>query len=146
MVLYRRLIRPGTMMSRALHIAIVLTVAVDVVLGCCWHHAHAGGSAGDLSVGVESTGCPCDHDGHRHESGSCDHDHSKEHGCGEHSCVFARSDAPDASDLFAALQDYVPVSQLPAIAASCWNMTLDRISSRSAPSAPLYLLNQVLLI
>ena len=133
-------------MNRVLHMAIALAVAAHIVFGCCWHHAHTDGSTGDPLVGVGSTGCPCDHDGHRQESGTCDHDHNKEHGCARHSCIFTRSDAPDATDLFAALQDDVPVLQLPAIAASRWNIALDRISSRSAPSAPLYLLNQVLLI
>lgn len=133
-------------MNHAIHLAIMLAVAAHMVFGCCWHHAHAVDCAKDLSVGVKSTECACDHDAHRRENGACDHDHDKEHGCGEHACVFTRSDAPDGSDLFAALQDCVPVSQLPAIAAPRRSTTCVCMASGVAPSVPLHLLNQVLLI
>ena len=88
------LIRPVTIMNRAIHIAIVLAVAVHMVFGCCSHHAHASGPGDVLPLSLGAT-CPCENHGHQHENQPFDHD-SNHHGCDEGPCTFTR---PDSSEL-----------------------------------------------
>ena len=132
-------------MNRALHIAIVLTVAVHMVLGCCWHHAHASGFGDAPPMSFESAGRACEHHGHEHRRETCNHD-GEEHGCSEESCIFSRSNSPEGRDLFARLQDSALISCLPAILEASWNIKGDYVPSRITAATRLHLLNQVLLI
>lgn len=145
MIRCQSVFRPGTIMNRAFQIGIMVAVAVHIVSGCCWHHAHAADFPTDLPSSVEAPGCPCEHYGHRHQGQTCDHG-SKEHGCNEGSCIFTRPDSPESSDLLAGLQGFALISCVPA------GPTLSGIdiacpaAGRFAAAIPLHLLNQVLLI
>jgi hypothetical protein len=137
--------RPGTIVNRAFHIGIMVAVAVHMVCGCCWHHAHAAGYlAGSPSL-VEAAGCPCGHHGHQHQSQACDHE-SEEHGCNEGSCIFTRPDSSESSDLLAGLQSRALISCLQASPTLSGVDTVYPTPSRFAAAIPLHLLNQVLLI
>ncbi|MGM0489944.1 MAG: hypothetical protein ACQESR_24705, partial [Planctomycetota bacterium] len=81
---------------------IMAAIAVHMVCGCCWHHAHASHAPLDSARAVEPT-CPCDGYGHQHEGRPSDpagsDSGSHEQGCDEGPCTFIRQGSSDSSDV-----------------------------------------------
>jgi hypothetical protein len=80
-------------------------LAMHTVLGCCWHHAHAGPPDGEQATSVES---PAEHAGH--DADCCNRGDSEPghdrgtHVCQKGSCVFVgtgkvRLNAADGTNL-----------------------------------------------
>lgn len=132
-------------MKRVLHMAMILAVAAHLALGCCMHHAHASSFPMKISGLMKVAGSPCEHEGHGHQSQTCEHE-GEEHGCDEASCVFTRPDSSETSDFFLSLQSLALISCGPVAPTLGGIETTCPVSSYSATSDPLHLLNQVLLI
>ncbi|MGM0491119.1 MAG: hypothetical protein ACQESR_30705, partial [Planctomycetota bacterium] len=93
-------------MNRLVHIGIMAAIAVHMVCGCCWHHAHASHAPLDSALAsaraVEPTS-PCDGHDHQHERrpsepASSDSE-SHEQGCGEEPCTFIRQGSSGSSNM-----------------------------------------------
>ncbi len=144
MIRCKGVFRPGTIMNRTFHIGIVLAMAVHLLCGCCWHHAHAFSPRIDSPLSVEAT-CPCEHHGHPHEGQPGDH--GKEQGrCDEGPCTFMRPDSSGSSDFSADLQCLSLASCLPLLPQLSRIDTTDFVPSRFGTSISLHLLNQAFLL
>jgi len=131
-------------MNRAFHIGIVLAVAVHMLCGCCFHHAHAYGGPSDTKALTVETSCPCHH-GSTEPGQFCDHT-SQHQQCHENRCVFTRPDSNDAPDLSIDHGCLNPVCVSPGTAMLSG---IDRVDSRLGnlgEPIPLHLLNQALLL
>ena len=73
----------GSCMSRLVRILTAVVLAVHLMVGCCWHHAHACESMGDVQPAHGQ--CPDSPD-----SGA-DHSHHGPHNCQGNPCSFVLS-------------------------------------------------------
>jgi hypothetical protein len=126
-------------MSRLFRILTAVVFAVHLMMGCCWHHAHACESQGDMQPTHEQ--CPDSHNG---ETGHSQHGSQD---CQGIQCSFVASISPTSisfaqpSHVFA----IVPLTSQPSLVGGDFEQH-GFIASRLFPSVCLYLVNQVLLI
>ena len=132
-------------MKRVFHIGIVMAVAVHMVFGCCFHHAHASGPRIDPLISVNAA-CPHEQHGHQHEKQPCNHggDHQQ---CDEGTCTFFRTDSSGSDGSSSrGLQGLPLISCVPLLLALGEIDTVDWAPSRFGAPIPLHLLNQALLL
>lgn len=139
---YKGVLRPGTIMNRAFHIGIGLTLAVHMVFGCCSHHAH--GSRPASSPSVENS-CDCDH--HEHKPGGEPGNHrSGDQGCDGDQCVFTLPNSGNASQVTIGADCLPLIHVVPTLPGMNGIDTLDRTPPHCGSPIPLHLMNQALLL
>jgi len=130
-------------MSRLFRILTAVVFAVHLMVGCCWHHAHACESKDDVQP--THWQCPDSHSG----SHDGDKDHS-DHGpqdCQGSQCSFVASSSPNSHSFAQSSQPFVTVlltDQPSLVGISSEQHCFP--TGRLLLSVRLYLVNQVLLI
>ena len=89
MMVESAILRTETLMHRLTHILACVTVVLHMVVGCCWHHAHAA-RIGHCRESLQAVAYPsCDDHGHGdHHACPGEPPHDHDHGCDTAPCVF----------------------------------------------------------
>jgi hypothetical protein len=97
-------------MHHAISSLVTASLALHMLLGCCWHHAHA--------EAAECAEISADHDHDEHSP--VDHDHSKS--CDGEGCVFVKCEQTSAQ-VFASAVTFTAIPQPVAMTLSLGNST-----------------------
>jgi hypothetical protein len=126
-------------MFKLFRILTAVVFAVHIMVGCCWHHAHACESKDDVQPTYGQ--CPDSH------ASGADNSHRGPQDCQGSQCSFVSSISPNSHLLVQPSQAFVPVllTDQPSLVGAgskqhCF------ATGRLLPSVRLYLVNQVLLI
>ena len=126
-------------MSRLFRILTAVVFAVHLMMGCCWHHAHACEGKGDVQPTHGQ--CPDSHDS------ETDHSQHGPQDCQESQCSFVASISPNSHWFAQPSQAFVAVllTDQPSRVGAGYEPHCFA-TGRLLPPVRLYLVNQVLLI